>query len=174
MLVRTLANVVLLRVPRVGVWFTTMERGTYRVSEDPAEIYERLAPLATSKLVIDNEWIPDLEPELWDGDESTADIGAAGRRMGDLDLLPAPFEQRVGADRGAVHDRALRCAANGAQAVEEALRLVAAPRRHLGGGERARGRIEAEQVGERAPDVDPDDHAHAPASALPSAAPVKP
>src|SRR5437870_6094068 len=61
MLVRTLANVALLRVPRVGVWFTTIERGTYRLSEDPTEIYERLAPLATSKLVIDNEWIPDLE-----------------------------------------------------------------------------------------------------------------
>ncbi len=91
MLVRTLANVVLLRVPGEGVWFTTMERGTYKVSDDPAEIYERLSPLATSKLVIDNEWLPDLEPELWDGDEITADIGAAGRRLGDLDLLPAPF-----------------------------------------------------------------------------------
>jgi hypothetical protein len=91
MLVRTLANVVLLHVPGRGVWFTTMERGTYEVSEDPGEIFERLAPLATSKLVIDNEWVPDLEPELWDGDEVTADIGAAGRRMGDLDLLPAPF-----------------------------------------------------------------------------------
>jgi len=91
MLVRTLANVVLLHVPGKGVWFTTMERGTYKVSEDAAEIYERLSPLATSKLVIDNEWIPDLEPELWDGDEITADIGAAGRRMGELDLLPAPF-----------------------------------------------------------------------------------
>jgi ribulose-5-phosphate 4-epimerase/fuculose-1-phosphate aldolase len=91
MLVRTLANVVLLHVPGSGCWFTTMERGTYEVSEDPAEIYERLSPLATSKLVIDNEWIPDLEPELWDGDEVTADIGAAGIRMGELDLLPAPF-----------------------------------------------------------------------------------
>ena len=91
MLVRTLANVVLLHVPGEGVWFTTMERGTYQVSEDPAEIYERLSPLATSKLVIDNEWIPDLESELWDGDEITADIGAAGRRLGELDLLPAPF-----------------------------------------------------------------------------------
>jgi ribulose-5-phosphate 4-epimerase/fuculose-1-phosphate aldolase len=91
MLVRTLANVVLLRVPGEGVWFTTMERGTYKVSDDPKEIYARLAPLATSKLVIDNEWLPDLEPELWDGDEVTADIGAAGKRMGELDLLPAPF-----------------------------------------------------------------------------------
>ena len=91
MLVRTLANVVLLRVPGEGVWFTTMERGTYKVSDDPEEIYARLAPLATSKLVIDNEWLPDLEPELWDGDEITADISAAGKRMGELDLLPAPF-----------------------------------------------------------------------------------
>ena len=90
-LVRTLANVVVLRVPGKSVWFTTMERGTYRISEDPAEVFERLAPLAKSKLVIDNEWVPDLEPDLWGGDEITADIGAAGRRMGDLDLLPAPF-----------------------------------------------------------------------------------
>ena len=91
MLVRTLANVVVLHVPGQGVWFTTMERGTYRISDDPAEVFERLAPLAKSKLVIDNEFVPDLEPELWDGDEVTADIAAAGRRMGDLDLLPAPF-----------------------------------------------------------------------------------
>jgi len=91
MLVRTLSNVVLLRVPGDGVWFTTMERGTYHVSDDPEEIYERLAPLAKSRLVIDNEWIPDLEPELWDGDEITADIGEAGRRLDELDLLPSPF-----------------------------------------------------------------------------------
>ena len=43
MLVRTLSNVVLLRVPGEGVWFTTMERGTYHVPDDPEEIYERLA-----------------------------------------------------------------------------------------------------------------------------------
>ena len=91
MLVRTLSNVVLLRVPGDGVWFTTMERGTYHVSDDPKEIYQRLAPLAKSRLVIDNEWIPDLEPELWDGDEITADIGEAGRRLDELDLLPSPF-----------------------------------------------------------------------------------
>jgi ribulose-5-phosphate 4-epimerase/fuculose-1-phosphate aldolase len=91
MLVRTLANVVVLHVPGGGVWFTTMERGTYKISDDPAEVFERLAPLAKSKLVIDNEFVPDLEPELWDGDEVTADIGAAGKRMQELDLLPAPF-----------------------------------------------------------------------------------
>jgi ribulose-5-phosphate 4-epimerase/fuculose-1-phosphate aldolase len=91
MLVRTLANVVVLHVPGEGVWFTTMERGTYKISDDPGEVFERLAPLAKSKLVIDNEFVPDLEPELWDGDEVTADIGAAGKRMQELDLLPAPF-----------------------------------------------------------------------------------
>ena len=91
MLVRTLSNVVLLRVPGEGVWFTTMERGTYHVADDAEEIYERLEPLATSRLVIDNEWIPDLEPELWDGDEITADVSSAGRRLDELDLLPSPF-----------------------------------------------------------------------------------
>ena len=91
MLVRTLANVVVLHVPGVGVWFTTMERGTYRITDDPADVFERLAPLAKSKLVIDNEFVPDLEPELWDGDENTAELGIAGQRMEELDLLPAPF-----------------------------------------------------------------------------------
>src|SRR6476661_1985543 len=90
-LVRTLANVVVLHVPGEGVWFTTMERGTYKISDDPREVFERLAPLEKSKLVIDNEFVADLEPELWDGDEVTADIGAAGKRMQELDLLPAPF-----------------------------------------------------------------------------------
>jgi len=91
MLVRTLANVVVLHVPDQGVWFTTMERGTYKISDDPQEVFDRLAPLAKSKLVIDNEFVPDLEPELWDGDEITADIGDAGRRLDELDLLPSPF-----------------------------------------------------------------------------------
>jgi ribulose-5-phosphate 4-epimerase/fuculose-1-phosphate aldolase len=91
MLVRTLSNVVLLHVPGKGTWFTTMEQGTYKVSEQPHEIYERLAPLAKSKLVIDNEFRSDLEPELWDGDEITRELGEAGKRLDELDLLPAPF-----------------------------------------------------------------------------------
>ena len=91
MLVRTLANVVVLHVPGIGVWFTTMERGTYEITDDPADVFQRLAPLAKSKLVIDNEFVPDLEPELWDGDENTAELADAGRRMDELDLLPAPF-----------------------------------------------------------------------------------
>ncbi len=97
LLVRALANIVLCYVPNHGVWFTTMERGHYRVHSDDGQraladaVIERLAPLARSKLVIDNEFRTDLEPALWDGDEITEEIGEAGKRMGDLDLLPAPF-----------------------------------------------------------------------------------
>ena len=97
LLVRALANIVLCFVAAEGVWFTTMERGHYGVRAEDGHknlaegVIERLAPLALSKLVIDNEFRTDLEPELWDGDEITEEIRAAGIRMGDLDLLPAPF-----------------------------------------------------------------------------------
>ncbi|HET8606513.1 MAG TPA: class II aldolase/adducin family protein [Gaiellaceae bacterium] len=97
MLVRALANIVLCYVPGTGVTFTTMERGHYLVPEDgdtdamADRVVERLMPLATSRLVIDNEFRTDLEQELWNGDEVTAEIYEAGRRLGALDLLPSPF-----------------------------------------------------------------------------------
>jgi ribulose-5-phosphate 4-epimerase/fuculose-1-phosphate aldolase len=94
MLVRALANISLCYVPGHGVFFTTMERGCYLVPEGPdlAEtVVARLEPLATSHLVIDNEFRRDLEPELWDGDDLTREIGQVGRRLDRLGLLPAPF-----------------------------------------------------------------------------------
>ena len=97
LLVRALANIVLCFVPGQGVWFVTMERGHYGVRADDGKgalaeaVVERLAPLARSRLVIDNEFRTDLEPELWDGDEITEQIREAGVRLGALDLLPAPF-----------------------------------------------------------------------------------
>jgi len=96
LLVRTLANIVLCHVEGRGVWFTTMERGSYLVpGEDPdwlaATVVERLAPLARSRLVIDNEFRTDLEPELWQGDRCTEEIAACGHRLDALGLLPAPF-----------------------------------------------------------------------------------
>lgn len=94
MLVRALANISLCYVPGHGVLFTTMERGHYLVPEGPgmaAEVVARLEPLATSHLVIDNEFRRDLEPELWNGDRHTREIGRAGRRLEALGLLPAPF-----------------------------------------------------------------------------------
>ena len=95
-LVRSLANVALCYVEGRGVWFTTMERGSYLVEgADPdmlaGSVVERLSPLARSHLVIDNEFRPDLELELWDGDEHTEDIAECGRRLKALGLLPAPF-----------------------------------------------------------------------------------
>ena len=89
-LVRALANVSLAYVPGEGVWFTTLERGSYLV-RGADEVAARLEPLARSRLVIDNEFRPDLEPELWAGDEISDSIAAAGRRLDTLGLLPAPF-----------------------------------------------------------------------------------
>jgi ribulose-5-phosphate 4-epimerase/fuculose-1-phosphate aldolase len=95
MLVRALANISLCFVPGRGVVFTTMERGYYLVpgveGELSAAVLERLRPLATAKLVIDNEFRTDLEPELWAGDDRTDEIAQAGRRLDRLGLLPAPF-----------------------------------------------------------------------------------
>jgi hypothetical protein len=104
MLVRALANLSLTYVPSQGVWFTTLERGSYLVpaSDGPRALADavvaRLAPLARSRLVIENEFRTDLEPELWDGDEITRSISAAGLRLDELGLLPAPFpvEELVG------------------------------------------------------------------------------
>jgi len=94
MLVRALANISLCFVPGHGVLFTTMERGNYLLPDGEdlaAEVARRLEPLATSKLVIDNEFRRDLEPELWQGDTLTDELAAVGRRLGRLGLLPAPF-----------------------------------------------------------------------------------
>ena len=95
-LLRGLANLVLDYVPGQGAWFTTMERGCYAVTASATAtlgeaVVEHLLPLAGAKLVIDNEFRTDLEPELWSGDEITDSIRAAGVRLQELDLLPNPF-----------------------------------------------------------------------------------
>ena len=88
MLVRALANIALAYVPGEGAWFTTMERGHYGDSAAQGEealadsVVERLLPLARSRLVIENEFLTDLEPELWKGDGVTEEIIAAGKRHG--------------------------------------------------------------------------------------------
>src|SRR3954452_9878705 len=85
MLVRALANIALCYIPGEAAWFTTMERVHYGDTAErgeealPAAIVERLLPLARSRLVIDNEFVTDLEPELWKGDEVTEEIIAAGK-----------------------------------------------------------------------------------------------
>jgi ribulose-5-phosphate 4-epimerase/fuculose-1-phosphate aldolase len=97
MLVRALANIAMLVVPGDACYFVTPEQGFYSVPDpgDPEAwvkaLFDRIEPLATSRLVIDNHFETDLEPELWDGDEQTEGLFRAGRRLDALGLLPAPF-----------------------------------------------------------------------------------
>jgi ribulose-5-phosphate 4-epimerase/fuculose-1-phosphate aldolase len=95
LLVRSLSNIALC-CTGPAVWFTTMERGCYSVTATETttlgdEVLSHLLPLAGARLVIDNEFRTDLEPELWRGDEHTRAIGEAGRALDRLGLLPAPF-----------------------------------------------------------------------------------
>jgi ribulose-5-phosphate 4-epimerase/fuculose-1-phosphate aldolase len=95
LLVRSLSNIVLC-CTGPAVWFTTMERGCYCVTANGSstlgdEVVAHLLPLAGARLVIDNEFRSDLEPELWGGDEHTDGIREAGEDLDALGLLPAPF-----------------------------------------------------------------------------------
>jgi ribulose-5-phosphate 4-epimerase/fuculose-1-phosphate aldolase len=102
MLLRTLANLFIMVVHEgkhggPAAYFFTLEQGFYALEyhgDDAAffeAVLERLTPLATSQLIIDNDFVPDLPEELWNGDEVTASITRAGRRLDQLDLLPSPF-----------------------------------------------------------------------------------
>lgn len=100
LLVRSLSNVF---IPMVAdgnlpdAHFITMEQGFHRFAHAGDEedffrqVVDRLVPLAESRLVIENEFVPDLPEQLWGGDEHTESIYRAGLRMADLDLLPAPW-----------------------------------------------------------------------------------
>ncbi len=103
LLLRTLANlfVLIVRNGRQGhgpeAHFFTLEQGSYAIThagDDRAffdAVLGRIAPLATSRLVIDNRFVPDLPESLREGDRHTEAIARAGRRLDELDLLPAPF-----------------------------------------------------------------------------------
>lgn len=99
LLVRSLSNlfIYLVRAAHsVDTYFVTLEQGYYRIPDLVGDayfeyIYERLHPLASSQLVIENEFHPDLPRELWNGDELTRQLSEAGKRLDALNLLPAPF-----------------------------------------------------------------------------------
>lgn len=100
LLIRSLSNLLLYIVndgTNVETHFVTLEQGAYSVdtalSEDEffAALYDRVAPLATSRLVINNVFKPDLPESLWQGDEFTVQLAEAGKRLDMLNLLPAPF-----------------------------------------------------------------------------------
>ena len=77
--------------------FVTLEQGHYTVSGSLApeeyfqEVYRRLHPLASSRLVVKNVFQTDLPEALWEGDEHTEAISRAGKILDGLNLLPTPF-----------------------------------------------------------------------------------
>jgi ribulose-5-phosphate 4-epimerase/fuculose-1-phosphate aldolase len=101
LLVRGLANLCVMVSPDGDghvADFVTLEQGTYAVDTSAGDdefffktVFSRVEPLATSRLVIGNEFTPDLPPELCEGDDITRQITRAGERLGALDLLPAAF-----------------------------------------------------------------------------------
>lgn len=101
-IVRTLSNHLMYVVNTDDVseiHFITLEQGHYQLNVDDFDndedffkrVYERLEPLASSELIINNDFTDDLPEELWDGDSVTKSLGESGKKLDDLDLLPAPF-----------------------------------------------------------------------------------
>lgn len=100
-LVRSLSNLLVLIIHTdagTETHFITPEQGYYQLKASVddseayfAEFYRRLEPIATSQLIIDNEFHTDLPEELWDGDEFTEQLFWAGKKLDAYNLLPAPF-----------------------------------------------------------------------------------
>jgi ribulose-5-phosphate 4-epimerase/fuculose-1-phosphate aldolase len=101
-LIRSLANHFMYvnhQFGKTDVHFLTPEQGCYSISfhqgDDKQEfldkIYNRLQPLTCSKLVIDNQFSEDLPKQLWEGDRVTTELSQSGKKLDEMDLLPAPF-----------------------------------------------------------------------------------
>ncbi|SDI27281.1 class II aldolase/adducin family protein [Natribacillus halophilus] len=101
-LIRSLANHLLFishRDDRTELYFLTPEQGFYNITYQAADdeslffkkIYERLEPLASSQLVIDNDFYEDLYGQLSNGNDVTKRLSLYGKELDKMDLLPAPF-----------------------------------------------------------------------------------
>jgi ribulose-5-phosphate 4-epimerase/fuculose-1-phosphate aldolase len=102
LLVRSISNMLLLaggpavERPLAGAHLLTPELGCYPAADRSGpgafeDLFARLAPLATSHLVIDNIFDPDLPRELWEGTDATDELIWASRRLAEMHLLPTPF-----------------------------------------------------------------------------------
>ncbi len=98
LLVRSLSNLVLYIIPGEQgptVYGVTPELGCYTIppaeSDERffAQLYERLLPVAASRLIINNIFVADLPPGA--GDAQAEQLRRAGQRLAALSLLPAPF-----------------------------------------------------------------------------------
>lgn len=101
-LVRTLSNhLICITHDEQGskINFITPEQGCYCLINRPGTdqdqffelIFKRLEPLASSNLIIDNIFDPDLPESLWEGDHNTEQMYWAGKKLDEMNLLPAPF-----------------------------------------------------------------------------------
>jgi ribulose-5-phosphate 4-epimerase/fuculose-1-phosphate aldolase len=101
LLVRSLSNLLIGLVDEghslPSVHFVTPEQGHYDVAGNVENgdffraVYQRIKPLATSRLVLTNVYETDLPEGLWKGDEITDQIYRAGKKLDELNLLPTPF-----------------------------------------------------------------------------------
>jgi hypothetical protein len=97
-LVRTLSNLLIYGGPSFPrrAYLVTPELGRYAVeaSDDATwfeALYERISPLATSHLVIDNIFDEDLPADLWNGTAVTDQMRDAARVLDQWDLFPTPY-----------------------------------------------------------------------------------
>lgn len=100
-LIRSLSNLLIYFVHTAetfDTYFVTLEQGYYRVPYEPGhddeyfdEVYRRLQPLASSNLIINNEFDPDLPEELWEGDDVSRRLHQSAKKIDDMNLFPAPF-----------------------------------------------------------------------------------
>ena len=98
-LVRSLSNLLIYITHEdtgTSAHFVTLEQGysTLEPGQDEAffaGVYDRLAPLASTRLVINNVFQDDLPEELWNGTARTAALQEAGRWLDEMNLLPAAF-----------------------------------------------------------------------------------
>lgn len=118
LLVRGLANLCVMVSPSSDgsiAQFVTLEQGTYAIDTGANDdsyffksVFSRVEPLASSRLVIGNEFTDDLPESVRAGDDVTRQITRAGQRLAALDLLPAAFPiEEILSDRDLRHVKLL-------------------------------------------------------------------
>lgn len=140
LLVRGLANLCVMVSPSGSgsiAQFVTLEQGIYAIDTGADDdqfffksVFSRVEPLASSRLVIGNEFTDDLPESVRAGDDITRQITRAGQRLAALDLLPAAFPiEEILSDRDLRHVKLLY----GIGGLSYG--NVSARRVHIGGGE---------------------------------------
>lgn len=98
LLIRSISNslITVLEADPEHPWIVTPELGCYQVQAGSGgdlyeALYQHLAPMATSHLVIDNVFVPNLPEALCSGTAQTEELRWAAHTMDGWGLLPTPF-----------------------------------------------------------------------------------